>query len=214
MVTTTHPSTEQPSRSRKVRALLAGGLVLGLGGAVTLAAWNDSEFATGLFASSQFNLEGSTTGATEGYEDHATSGAAADLQFSVPVADLSPGDVVAAPFWVRLDATTTAPGSLDLVALETTDSAGTNSEQLSYEVHALAADATCDADASGTVVATGATLVSNPDVAGETVPLAVGADTAAGEAVHLCFVVTAGDGLVQGGSTTAVWQLSATSDSE
>ena len=36
-------------RSRMIRAILAGGLVLGVGTAVTLAAWNDSEFVTGTF---------------------------------------------------------------------------------------------------------------------------------------------------------------------
>jgi len=53
---------------RKVRAVLAGGLVLGVGAAVTLAAWNDSEFATGTFTAGTFNLEGSTDGTT--FTDH------------------------------------------------------------------------------------------------------------------------------------------------
>ncbi|SFH86076.1 hypothetical protein E3O11_09355 [Cryobacterium levicorallinum] len=47
-------------RNRRIRAVLAGGLVLGLGAAVTLAAWNDSEFARGSFAASGFNLVGSS----------------------------------------------------------------------------------------------------------------------------------------------------------
>jgi len=34
---------------RRLRAVLAGGLVLGVGAALTLAAWNDAEFATGSF---------------------------------------------------------------------------------------------------------------------------------------------------------------------
>ncbi|MEJ7649283.1 MAG: SipW-dependent-type signal peptide-containing protein [Nakamurella sp.] len=43
-------------RRRKFRAVLAAGLVLGVGGAVTLAAWNDSEYATGTFTAGTFNM--------------------------------------------------------------------------------------------------------------------------------------------------------------
>ena len=53
---------------RKVLAVLAGGLVLGVGTAVTLAAWNDSEFATGDFAAGTFVFQGSTDNET--FEDH------------------------------------------------------------------------------------------------------------------------------------------------
>ena len=53
---------ERGLRSRKVRAILAGGLVLGLGAAVTLAAWNDSEFAKGTFTSGSLNIQGSVDG--------------------------------------------------------------------------------------------------------------------------------------------------------
>lgn len=209
----TSSSTERTARSRKLRAVLAGGLVLGIGGAVTLAAWNDSEFASGLFSSGEFNLEGSTTSATDGYADHASSDGAASLEFAAPVENLSPGDVVAAPLWVRLDAATTSPATLDLVSLVGTDTTGENTGELAYDVYALAADGSCDADTTGTVVASGTTLASNPDVAGETVPLTKGAtDGEPGAATQLCFVVTASADLAQGGETSATWQLTATSE--
>ena len=215
MVTTTSQSSQRPARSRKLRAVLAGGLVLGIGGAVTLAAWNDSEFASGLFSSGEFNLQGSTTSATEGYTDHESADGAAALEFSVPVDNMSPGDVVAAPFWVRLDAATTSHAVLDLVSVTGTDTTGANTTELGYDVYALAADGSCDVDATGTVVGSGDTLVTNDDVAGETVPLAIGAaEGDPGEATQLCFVVAASEDLAQGGETTAVWQFTATSDSE
>ena len=44
-----HDTAKRRSRSRMIRAILAGGLVLGVGTAVTLAAWNDSEFVTETF---------------------------------------------------------------------------------------------------------------------------------------------------------------------
>ena len=50
------------ARNRKgiIRAILAGGIVLGVGAAVTLAAWNASEFATGTFQAGTFTIEGAT----------------------------------------------------------------------------------------------------------------------------------------------------------
>ncbi len=51
--------------------------MLGIGAAVTLAAWNDSEFASGQFGAGTFDLQGSTTNGTDGFSDHATAGAAA-----------------------------------------------------------------------------------------------------------------------------------------
>ncbi|MGO2139648.1 MAG: SipW-dependent-type signal peptide-containing protein [Leucobacter sp.] len=46
----------------KARALLAGGLVLGVGAAVTLAAWTDNEWVRGVFGTGTFGIEGSTDG--------------------------------------------------------------------------------------------------------------------------------------------------------
>lgn len=101
---------------RKILAVLAGGLVLGIGTAATLAAWNDSEFATGTFTAGAFNLQGSTTSATTGYSDHNTDtgGTAASLVFSLPATASStgPGVTVYAPFWVRLDSATTNNATL------------------------------------------------------------------------------------------------------
>ncbi|WP_324014091.1 SipW-dependent-type signal peptide-containing protein [Microbacterium sp. JZ37] len=195
------------TRRRKVFAVLAGGLVLGVGAAVTLAAWNDSEFATGTFGAGAFNLEGSTTSATDGYADHETAPGAA-LAFTLPLAEnLSPTDVVYAPFWVRLDDTTTSDATL---VADTVAATGANAANLSYEVYAIAADATCSAaTATGTLVASGATL--NALTAGADVTLTAG-DAAPGAPVQLCFEVTAGAGLEEGGDATATWSFTATSE--
>lgn len=197
---------------RKVLAILAGGLVLGVGVAVTLAAWNDSEFATGTFTAGSFNLEGSTTSATTGYTDHNVDegNAAAPLTFQLPdvASSMSPGDVVYAPFWVRLDETTTNDASL--LAAGITPGTGGNEAHLSYTVTAIDPADTCDAAASGTSVATGATLSTQTGTA--PVSLTKGAAPAtAGTAVQLCFAVTAGTGLVEGAPATATWKFTATS---
>ncbi|MDQ0728552.1 SipW-dependent-type signal peptide-containing protein [Microbacterium sp. W4I20] len=202
---------------RKVLAVLAGGLVLGVGVAVTLAAWNDSEFATGTFTAGSFNLEGSVAGDVDAsYSDHNVDDgdAAATLAFDLPaniVGNMSPGDVVYEGFWVRLAAGTTT--GADLVAAGTTSSpaATSNTDHLGYSIYALAPGATCNAaSAVGTPIATGATLDAQAGVT--TTPLLEGATaTAAGTAVQLCFAVTADATLEQGLATTATWEFTATS---
>jgi len=199
---------------RKVLAVLAGGLVLGVGIGVTLAAWNDSEFATGTFTAGSFNLEGSTTSATAGYDDHNVDDgeAAASLVFQLPAvaANMSPGDVVYAPFWVRLDSATTSDATL--IPAGIVAGTGGNEANLSYTVTALGPTDTCGAAATGTVVATGATL--SAQTGATAVDLAAGATGVAGTPVQLCFAVTAGTGLTQGAAATATWEFTATSTTD
>ena len=197
---------------RKVLAVLAGGVVLGVGVGVTLAAWNDSEFATGTFAAGSFNLEGSTTSATADYADHNVDDgdAAASLVFQLPevASSMSPGDVVYAPFWVRLDSTTTNDATL--IPAGITAGTGGNEANLSYTVTAIAAADACDATATGTAVASGATL--SAQTGATSVPLTQGATAGTpGAPVQLCFAVTAGADLEQGDIATATWEFTATS---
>ncbi|WP_029145801.1 SipW-dependent-type signal peptide-containing protein [Microbacterium luticocti] len=194
---------------RKILAVLAGGLVLGVGTAVTLAAWNDSEFAKGVFTAGSFNLQGATDGAGGTYTDHASSNGAAALSFQLPAtaAAMSPGDVVTAPFWVRLDATTTNGATLEAAGVQ--PGTGSDAAHLSYEVRALGPTDTCDADAAGPVVASGATL--DAIEGGTPVTLTAGTGGAAGTPVQLCFIVTADAALTQGTTSTETWQFTATS---
>lgn len=48
--------------SRRLRALAAGGAVLGIGATMTLAAWSDVEIFEGTFQAGSFGLEGSADG--------------------------------------------------------------------------------------------------------------------------------------------------------
>lgn len=207
--------TARGTRSRKFKAILAGGLVLGVGAAITLAAWNDSEFAAGTFSAGTFDLEGSTTSSTAGYTDHDTAGGAAGLVFTTPFDNLAPEDVVYAPFWLRLAADTTTDATLVVESVTTTDGTGANSADLSYSVYQLAtATATCDAAgvAAGVELAAGADLTTDAAISSEDVALAGGTPvTDAGAPVQLCIVVTAGAGLEEGGVTTSTWQFTATS---
>lgn len=197
-------SSAPASRARKVRAVLAGGLVLGVGAAITLAAWNDSEFATGQFEAGTFNLEGSVDG--EGFTEHASEEAAAPLAFSVNSSNLSPGDSVSAPFAVRLDAETTHGAGVSLDAVGTTGTVA----GLTYTVGTTTSFG-CDAGTVETLVEAG-TPLGEIDADGAAFDLEVGSESEVGEPMNLCFTVTADDGLAQGQEGTATWQFLATSE--
>ena len=208
--------TDTPVRarglSRKVKAILAGGLVLGIGTAVTLAAWNDSEFASGQFAAGTFNLQGSTTSGIAGFADHASVGAAAVVFDLADYDNVSPDEVLYEPFWVRLAANTTSAATLNLAGI--TPGAGGNEANFSYEVYRLAAvDTLCDAAGvlAGTLIGSGATLSAFTAEAPST--LTIGAPTTdPGAALNLCFVVTAEGTLVQGLGASTTWELEAVSN--
>ncbi|RLP76414.1 hypothetical protein D9V32_05980 [Mycetocola tolaasinivorans] len=206
------------SRGKAVRAVLAGGLVLGIGAAVTLAAWNDSEFVRGVFGAGKFNVQGSVSGTAGTFSDHDTAGAPATLAFTLPLStNLAPSSVVYAPYFVQLTNDTTTNAALSVTSLASSEKAGApaNAANLSYSVYGIAPAATCNAATVGslTAIASGTTLTSAATLTGTTpVSLAKSTDgTAPGATQQLCFVVTAGAGLAQAGETTATWQLTAVS---
>ncbi|SCZ64714.1 SipW-cognate class signal peptide [Arthrobacter sp. UNCCL28] len=207
VASTASPETDPGQRdigsrkSPKVRAILAGGLVLGVGAAITLAAWNDSEFAQGTFTAGAFNLEGSTDGTSFGenpVDDPATLG------FTAAPANLAPGDVVTAPFAVRLDDTTSNDATVT-VTTETSTGALTG---LTYSL-TQSAGFGCGEPVTETLVAAGQALGTTP--ASVTFDLVQGSGTANGTAVNLCFRITADDGLVQSQSGTTTWEFAAQS---
>lgn len=195
------------TRRRKVLAILAGGVVVGIGAAYTLANWNDSEFAGGTFSTGTFNLEGSLDDAT--YADHATADAAAQLdavEFVSETSNMSPGETAYDSFFVRLDEDTTVGGTVAQASIAATGA----SDEFSYKVVALGPGEPCDASRIdlGTVLGEGATLTEN--TATGTVDVAPGAD-GPGLAWQLCIEVQAAEDLTQGAATTATWEFQATS---
>jgi predicted ribosomally synthesized peptide with SipW-like signal peptide len=199
-------STTNKRKRNLVLAILAGGLVLGVGAAVTLAAWQDDEFANGTFAASGFNLVGQVT-TDEGFTDHATSPGGA-LDFDVSATSLAPGSVTYSPYAVALDVGTTVPATVTVTSPSTTGTV-TN---LTYALYEVADFSSCTAGgiAAGTaLVPTGTAVGTVPG--GTTFDLAAGTTTAQGTPQYLCFVVTAGDALEESQAGTAVWQFEATS---
>lgn len=198
-------STTSPQRGRKIRALLAGGLVLGVGAAVTLAAWTDEEWAIGNFGAGSFNIEGSTDGTD--FADHNSEAGAAVLPFEIDAENLSPGDSVAAPFVVRTDAATTYGATVELTSAA---GEGTIAPDLTYGISQVGATGECTEGATGTPIVPAGTSV---DAITGAAPftLEAGAAGTAGAPVVLCFEVTAGETLQQGDTGSATWEFTATS---
>lgn len=193
------PTSETSRRRRMALALAAGGLVLGVGAGVTLAVWNDSEFATGTFGSGSFDLEGSTDGAAFSSSPAAPG---KTLTFSVDADTLAPGDVVYAPFAVQLAADSTNEAAVTLENVV----GGTIGDDLTYSLWVE--------DAFGTTCSAAAPPAGDEVVAARAATATGTVDvfelTAVTEPVNLCFVVTAG-AIAQGESGTITWEFAGTS---
>lgn len=190
--------------SVRARALLAGGLVLGVGATATLAAWNDSEHLGGTVTAGHFTLEGSTDGSS-----YSTSTADSPHAVSFSAADaLVPGARSYAFFSVR-----TAAGSAggELQVQGDDGNVGALPDALTYAVRTVSGT-TCDADA----------FAGGGDVVGRGTPVTAAAETTqavetdGASAVNYCLELTlAADAPneVQGESAAPIWHvLGTTSD--
>lgn len=146
-------------RSRKRKAILAGGVVLGLGAAITLAAWSDDVFADGIFNTGTIELEGNVTATgtvvntTPGWANYDGPDAVpADdtgaLAFPFRPQTLVPFETVYAPIALRLsndttiDATDIVLNSVQITAGPAGDPLDTN---LNYTVRTGVSAASCNA---------------------------------------------------------------------
>lgn len=196
-----------PGWFTKLRAVLAGALVLGVGSAVTIAAWTDSERASGTFTASVFGLEGSTDGSS--FSSHGTNESPAELSFDVTPDALSPGTTVYALFSVRTTAESTDDGTLLLKAED--DNGSGLGQYLTYGVRTVSGT-TCDASAfsdGDAVIDEGQPITASaPESRTQSV------QAAAGDQVNYCFAITLPAGTsddAQGTTTNASWQIAGTS---
>ncbi|WEK60630.1 MAG: SipW-dependent-type signal peptide-containing protein [Candidatus Microbacterium colombiense] len=192
------------NRSRRIRAVLAGGLVLGIGMSATLAAWNDSEYGSATFTAGRFDIVGAADGTT--FASHATTGTAAALTFSATPAVMSPGAVSYALFSVTT-ANPSVAGNLQWNAV--TPATTGLAVFLRYGVRAITGT-TCNQTtyAAGTSVVPDTSALATNGTATQAVS-ANGAST-----INYCIAVTlqaAADNTVQGASTTLTWQVLGTS---
>ncbi|PDQ35725.1 MAG: hypothetical protein B5766_04515 [Candidatus Lumbricidophila eiseniae] len=185
-------------RRRKMFAFLAGGLVLGLGAVATLAAWNDSEYATGTFTTGAgIDLQGSTNGTTFSSE---TSSPGRTLNFQVNADRLTPGAVVYAPFALRLSATSAYQADITVSSSAT----GAIAPSLSYRVWSVNSFG-CPATPP-----TGTPLVATRSVS-ETASVALTRLTAVSTPVNLCIAVEAASTLTTSQTGSVTWSFVATS---
>ncbi|UFU03019.1 SipW-dependent-type signal peptide-containing protein [Ruania suaedae] len=202
-----------PRRTRllRLRALLAGGLVLGLGSAVTLAAWNDSEYATTTVTASTFGVVGSVNGGA--FSEHPTSGSAATLAFSPAVPAFSPGTAGYTSFGVRTTASSTVGGS---VTMQTPTIAGPAALQnaMRYAVRLIPSGSSCNA-ALFTNTSAPVIVPNETALATAVLPNARPLTAAAGSTVSFCVrmsMIAGASTDAQGQTLIATWQFLATSE--
>lgn len=190
------------NRRRKAKALAAAGTVLGIGAVVTLAAWNDSEFAEGIFGTGSYNVESSEDGSS--FQDHEGGDAGvATLDFQAE--NVVPGGEYAAGFWLRTDAGTSFDGVV--TDIEVSASSGDVASFTGVRVLNIPAGETCTPGTAGTVVASGATLGALSFDTSSEITLENN-DSAPGEIQQLCFQVTADeDGIEQGDAASVTWAV-------
>lgn len=166
--------------SQKVRALLAAGVVLGLGGASTLAAWTDYENASATFTAGTFGIVGSIGGTT--FSEHSAE-EPAQLAFAPEANGLAPGSVTYAAFSVRTIAGSAA-GVVNLAA-----DAGNGSALGAYLTYGVSiTSGGCDQNAfnaGNEIVGRGSVLTAAP-AASE----AMAVDANGGSTITYCFEVT------------------------
>ncbi|RIJ70127.1 hypothetical protein D1871_19970 [Nakamurella silvestris] len=195
----------------KTKALLAGGLVLGIGVAVTMAAWTDNEFAQGTFSTSTFDTQSSVNEGVA-WNDNAVSPGAT---MSFAATGMSPGTVRYAPLAIR-----TKIGSIaGTVALQApTQNNAALAAALTVRVVTYASG-TCTSAlfVNGATYIVGSFNTPAPLLTAGSTALPVLASPGPGQAAatQYCFEVTLPTGAantLQGQSLTAVWQLIATSN--
>lgn len=207
---------------RRIRALFAGGLVLGIGATATLASWNDGEYATATFTSGRFDIVGSVTGAPGSFAQHTSTGTAAALTFTIASGSTTamvPGNVAYALFSVRTTAVTDRPaipgavnsvaGTVQLTANANNSADGTLGKYLTYQVRTISGT-TCTASTFGQ----GTPIMPASGSPEGTYPLSASAvqtqtlDAAAGNQVNYCFAITlpaSAPNEAQGLSLSAGW---------
>lgn len=196
---------------RRVGVVLAAGVVLGIGSLSTLAAWTDTENATGSFAASVFDTESQSAGSPT-YASNTTAPGAA-LTFTATA--MSPG--VSFYAWLNVR-TTPATNDTGTVALTSIANTGALAPALQYRAVRMTAanpTATCGAAAfSGTptFIAGGASTylpVSSVPASPTSNPIG-----AAGAQIGFCFEVRVAAGSAssfQGSVATVTWTFTSTS---
>ncbi|MET4540112.1 putative ribosomally synthesized peptide with SipW-like signal peptide [Arthrobacter bambusae] len=212
--------TKRSAALLRIRALLAGTLVLGLGSSVTLASWTDSDLATGSFGASVFVTESNVTKPYSAAGTWSANDVSPGAALVFTATAMSPGSVAYAPFAIRTKATSVA-GEV-VLGVPVVTSSGTGTADLGAALrYRVVRSATCEAASftgSPTFVvgSDGAKPFTQGQAAGVVNPLAAATATLPGAPTQFCFEVTLPAGAnnaLQGQTATATWQFTATSSS-
>ncbi len=210
-----HKAAARSRTSTKVRAVLAGALVLGVGATMTLASWTDTEFATGSFSASTFNTQSSIDNST--WADNITA-PGATITFSG--SGMSPDTHRYGYVLIRTKPNSVG-GTISFVAPTVTNGGSDTSPFLgaalqykAISISAAGCSATTFSTGTPTYIVGTSSAYAALATAGSTAVTLPAATASAGAPVGYCFDVylpTGADPLLQGKSVTVTWNVAAVS---
>ena len=143
-----HKTARTHSRTwLRVRAVLAGGLVLGVGATLTLASWNDSEYASGTLKTSTFDLQSSPTNISGNFSSH-PEGAPLVLDFAP--SNMAPGSLRQKQFFIRNTGTVAGTYTFSAPDMAADDSSFPLKSHLKYRAIETTGSCTATSFTSGT----------------------------------------------------------------
>jgi predicted ribosomally synthesized peptide with SipW-like signal peptide len=198
-------------RVRRVRALLAAGLVLGAGTIATLAAWNDAENATGSFGASMFGTESQSQGSPA----YASNPAAPGATLTFNAGAMSPGTSFYAWLNIRTTPASTVGGTVALTAVAPTGGLASALQYRAVRMAGTSPGTACDATAfSGTAVFIAGAAGTYLPVSQVPVSPVASSIGAAGAQLGFCVEVRIAPGTAdsfQGQSGAVTWTFTGTS---
>lgn len=205
-------------RFRRVRALLAGGLVLGIGATATLAAWTDQEFTHATITAGTFAVESRVSAGAP------FVGAPSNPMLGLNATGLYPGEKRAA--WIQIRDKGSVGGVVSLSGVAVTGADGTSAPVLNSLAlrNGLKASVAVNTGLGpgtdpATWCTTSTTAASTTGILGigtVPTPTATGALIAAGATqniVTFCVILelpVGADNSVQGGAVIPTWTFTAT----
>ncbi|RXZ72272.1 SipW-dependent-type signal peptide-containing protein [Agromyces albus] len=209
-----HAERRRRRGAARWRAVLAGGLVLGAGATATLAAWTDTETATGSFGSSVFDLQSQSAGSPT-YADNAVA-PGASLTFNATA--MSPSVSHYAWLNVRTTPASTVGGDVVLTGLDVDSTDNALAPALEYRAvrtsspnPTIACNAAAFAAPSTFIVGGTTTWVALSSAPPTPVSNPIGA---AGASIGFCFdvrVIAGAANSYQGETAKATWTFTGTS---
>ena len=171
--------------SRRARALLASGVVLGLGTTATLAAYTDSEWATGSFSANatvqdKLELEGSPDGTT--WSESVT------MKTTLDGTKMVAGQIYYSPLYLRTTDTTNVPANVK-VATPTVTGSITLASNISVNI-VKPTNSMCSSDSTGAPIGGGQSLGTAATSSDDLIIITPGDDGSPSATTMICFQFT------------------------